>query len=322
MKNNIKTIIVSLFSISAIVSSVFLWKNSGNDVLGIDNISKAQDETSKKTEEKINIVFLGDLMFDRYIREVSQKKGNDFIFEKLENILLGNDLVIANLEGPITDKKSVSIGTLPGEKGHMVFTFDPSLALTLKKNRINSVNIGNNHILNFGKTGLQQTADNLEKAGIGYFGDAGDENKYLIKEIGTTKIGFVNYNQFSSNPLGKTLENIRKIKDQTDILIVYTHWGTEYKKEPEDSIKKLARKFIDEGADLVIGTHPHVVQPMEEYKGKRIYYSLGNFIFDQYFSPETKKGLAVRAKIDPEDNSIDFMDIDLSLETSGQTSSR
>ena len=159
----------------------------------------------------------------------------------------------------------------------------------------------------------------MEKNNIEYFGDTG-ENEFLIKEIGGIKIGFVNYNQFFSGSLDRTLENIKNVRLQADIVVVYTHWGTEYKTELTENIKNLGRKFIDDGADLVIGTHPHVVEPMEEYKGKRIYYSLGNYIFDQYFSQETKKGLAVEVGIDAQTKKMKFNDINLKLETNGQTS--
>ena len=108
-------------------------------------------------------------------------------------------------------------------------------------------------------------------------------------------------------------------ESQADIIIVYTHWGTEYKTESAENIKNLGRRFIDSGADMVIGTHPHVTQPMEEYKGKRIYYSLGNFIFDQYFSPETKKGLAAEVRIDTQTKNMNFRDIGLILDNNGQT---
>lgn len=295
-------------------------KNNTNTIsTKTNNIDNANNNESKE----IKILFVGDLMFDRYIREVSQKKGNDFIFEKLKSFLAEKDLVVANLEGPITDKKSISIGTIPGEKNHLVFTFDPSLASTLNLENIKLVNIGNNHILNFGESGLVQTKNNLGSAGVDFFGYAGqNDNNILVKNINGLKIGFVNYNQFAAGSLEKTTEDIGKMKTQADIIIVYAHWGTEYQAGVGEKIKTIAHQFVDGGADMVIGSHPHVVEPTEIYRTKKIYYSLGNFIFDQYFSDQTKRGLAAEIRINTKDRSISFNDINLFLETNGQTAIR
>lgn len=284
-----------------------------------DKTVKKRIGEAERTKKKISILFLGDLMFDRYIRQTAQKKGNDYIFEKISDILLKEDLVVANLEGPITNNNSKSIDTLPGQPGHFVFTFDPGLAETLAKKNIKLVNIGNNHILNFDVDGIAQTKENLEKNEIEYFGDIGNGNDYLVENINQAAIGLINYNQFTSGSPERTLEAVRSVRDRVDCVVVFTHWGTEYRTEPSQNIINMGHKFIDEGADLVIGTHPHVTQPMEEYRGKRIYYSLGNFVFDQYFSAETKKGMAVEVKITPGSNSMEFKEINLSLENNGQT---
>lgn len=275
-------------------------------------------------QKSVTLLFLGDLMFDRYIREVAQKKGNEYIFEKVSGLLKNTDLVVANLEGPITDNSSVSAGTMPGEKNHLVFTFDKSLAKTLSESNIGLVNVGNNHSLNFGQSGFDQTKTNLSSENVDYFGELmrGGEDINYIAHVNGYKIGFVNYNQFVCQAAPKcvsiAVENIGSLKKQADLVVVYTHWGAEYKTDVSQNTKNLGHQFIDSGADLVIGSHPHVVQEKEEYRGHWIYYSLGNFIFDQYFSPETKKGLAVKVIIDA-NKKIKFEDISLILDNNGQT---
>ena len=281
---------------------------------------KNSSQWQTKNKKPIKILFVGDLMLDRYIREIAQKKGYSYIFEKIGGQLKEADLAVANLEGPITDKASRSIGTSVGEKSHFIFTFDKSVSAILFENNIKLVNTGNNHILNFGQGGLDQTEVNLKNSSIEYFGDANNTNKTAVKNINDYKIGFVNYNQFSPGSLARNLENIKNIRNQSDMLIVYTHWGVEYQTRSNENIRNLGHQFIDAGADLVIGSHPHVVEEKEEYKGRIIYYSLGNFVFDQYFSPETKKGLAVEVSISPE-NKITYKDIPLILENNGQTRS-
>lgn len=277
--------------------------------------------TNKNSDGRASLLFLGDLMFDRNIRLAAQKNGNNFIFTQIAQLLAGNDLVVANLEGPVTDNKSVSVGSLPGGSNNFIFTFAPDLAPTLFDNNIRLVSLGNNHILNFGQNGLEATRQYLNSAGVKYFGAPGGE-RGVIEEIGGVKIGFVNYNQFIGGEALEAeaaIEEIKKVKLQADIAVLYAHWGIEYAADANAAIKNLGRRFIDAGADLVIGSHPHVIQPAEEYNGKKIYYSLGNFVFDQYFSEAVRKGLAVIVKINSRDKSLEFEEKNLYLQTNGQT---
>lgn len=235
--------------------------------------------------------------------------------------LANQDLVVVNLEGPITDNPSVSAGTIPGGDGNFVFTFDPSLASSLFDNHLRLVNLGNNHILNFGQAGLETTKQYLNGAGISYFGAPGGERS-IFKDIKGVKIGLVNYDQFIGDASVEAVAakaEIKKIKTQVDVVILYTHWGIEYENAPNVVIKNLAREFIDAGADLIIGSHPHVIQPSEEYNGKKIYYSLGNFVFDQYFSEQVRRGLGVIVKINSVTKQLEFEEVKLYLQNNGQT---
>lgn len=270
--------------------------------------------------DKIKILFLGDLMFDRWIREVNEKKGEDFVFQKVEKLFQSEDLVVGNLEGPITDKSSVSITSAFGSKENYVFTFPPETAEELFKENIKLVNIGNNHILNQGEAGLADTKKYLSDAKVDYFEDPNEAESVKYYALSHLKIAFVNYNQFVADAKNKTLREIENAKTQgADTIILYAHWGTEFESDPGVKIKNLAREFIDAGADIIIGSHPHVIQPKEIYKGKIIYYSLGNFIFDQYFRDDTQKGMGVEATVDPATKKIDFKEYNFSLLKNGQT---
>jgi len=262
-------------------------------------------------------------MFDRGIRYYAQKNGgNDFIFDKISPTLLSNDLVVANLEGPITDNKSISVGTAVGSADNYFFTFDPSVAKTLFENNMRLVDLGNNHILNFGQAGLDSTEKYLSEAGVDYFGSRAPL-KSKIENIHGVNIAFVSYNEFSDDSAedeqNTTVEEIKKAKASADIVIVFCHWGVEYALNPTDGQKELAHQFIDEGADLVIGSHPHVIEPMEIYNGKRIYYSLGNFIFDQYFDENVRNGLGVEVKVDKITKELSFSEKYFYLDSNGQT---
>lgn len=275
-----------------------------------------------KEKNYVQLLFVGDLMFDRGIRYYAQTNGgNNFIFDKISKTLLSNDLVIANLEGPITDNKSISSGTIPGSTDNYFFTFDSSLAQTLFENNIRVVDLGNNHILNFGQEGLYSTEKYLDAVKVGYFG-APNGPRSISTKINGVRITFVGYNEFST--IGKveqlaTKEEIEKAKGFSDIIIVFAHWGDEYSLIPNDSVKNIAHSFIDQGADLIIASHPHVIEPMEIYNNKRIYYSLGNFIFDQYFDENVRNGLGVQVIIDKNTKQLSFQEKHFYLDKNGQT---
>lgn len=320
MKNLAKIMIILSFSIlfsgCSLVSDETVSKIVKNEIKKSD---EKLDITKPEQKKEISILFFGDLMFDRYIRQVSERRGNDFVFEKVSSFLRSSDLAVANLEGPITDNVSKSVNTEFGSRENFYFTFNKSIAKTLFDQNIKLVSIGNNHILNFGDGGLEDTKKYLSESQVDYFGDPKNlDGNYFVKEINGTKIGFVSYNQFGGRS-EKTINNIKTIKNTVDAVVVYTHWGKEYENISSNYIKDLAHGFVEAGADLVIGSHPHVVQSVEEYKGKRIYYSLGNFIFDQYFSAETQRGLAVKVVFNPNNKSFAFEEIPLILERNGQT---
>lgn len=265
------------------------------------------------------LLFGGDMMFDRYIRTVMNKKGNDFPLTSLQEIFLQADVVVANLEGPITDNPSVSETSVIGTRDNYFFTFDPVVAGVLRDAHIDVVNIGNNHILNFKEEGVVQTKKHLMDARVQYFGSPllGDE-RIVVRDIKGTTIAFVSYNEFVWQGEEKAFQDIRTATEEADVVVLYTHWGTEYVPATQ-SVKQLARQFIDAGADLIIGSHPHVVQENEVYQGKTIYYSLGNLVFDQYGSLETTQGLLVRAVLDTDTKSFTFEDVPIILKNTGQT---
>ncbi len=145
----------------------------------------------------------------------------------------------------------------------------------------------------------------LDEAGVAYFGlpqNFGTDAIATTTTINGYKIAFVNYNQFlgQSDP-EKTIQAIWKARsftgDNAKFVVVYAHWGDEYVPETEMQ-RVLAHRFIDAGADVIIGSHPHIIQSHESYNGKDIYYSLGNFIFDQYWNEDVRKGMGVEVTID------------------------
>ena len=293
-----------------------------------DSTKKIPNETSKVLNEPVKILFVGDMMLDRHIREAVGKYGGgdyDYVLQPLKEKLAEFDLVVGNLEGPITENESTSVNTKIGESKNFVFTFDPAVAKVLFDNNIKLVNIGNNHILNQGEKGIEQTKRYLDEVGVNYFDESstffGDQSPTLVIDKSRTliRIGFVSYNYSVPNSADAAVEEIRSAKEKSDVVIVCPHWGTEYKVgDPGEAVRALAHRFIDAGADLIVGTHPHVVQNSEEYYGKKIYYSLGNFIFDQYFQKETMEGLGAEVTINP-DRTMEFGELKFEMTKRGQT---
>ncbi|MHB9019560.1 MAG: CapA family protein, partial [Minisyncoccota bacterium] len=174
----------------------------------------------------------------------------------------------------------------------------------------------NNHIWDYGKDALLDTLKILKENNIlsvGAVENLDEANSLVIKEVRENKIGFLAYTDLYSNSfeagrdypgissfdLEKVSKQISEIKASgaVDIIFVSLHWGDEYEGIAGEKQKEISRKLIDAGADVIVGHHPHVVQEFEEYGGGLIFYSLGNFVFDQNFSEETMSGYLVKIKI-------------------------
>jgi poly-gamma-glutamate synthesis protein (capsule biosynthesis protein) len=254
-----------------------------------------------KNDEVIKLLFVGDVMMTRSVEKRVKDLNEAFVFpfKNVLGYLINFYYVISNLEGPIA-VSGVKIGS------KYSFRMDPMVADSLSKANINVVNLANNHIFDYGKIAFEETLRNLDKNGIRYFGNSYEP---LIIEKYGIKIGFLGFSQFlkhlevRENKPGiavvneKLPEIIKKAKEKVDVLFVSFHWGEEYENLANNEQRRLARLAIDSGADLVIGHHPHVIQDIEKYKDKFIFYSLGNFIFDQNFSKETMIGGGVEVYI-------------------------
>ncbi|MBU6310871.1 CapA family protein [Patescibacteria group bacterium] len=253
------------------------------------------------THPVARILFGGDVMFDRYIRTMSDARGADYPLSCIRETLVPYDLVVANLEGPITSFESVSVGTSVGAPDNTRFTFPPRTATVLQSSGIDVVHLGNNHILDFGPDGLMETKNALSASGVAYFGDPDrrEEERILERTVHGVPITFVSWSDWAVQSVEETERALRAAREANRVPIVFAHWGDEYVGAPE-RVRELARRFVDQGAKLVVGSHSHVEGEYEEYRGVPIYYSLGNFVFDQYFSEEVRNGILLSAEVTPE----------------------
>lgn len=249
---------------------------------------------SSLRNNQITILGVGDMMLGRYVRTLMDGNGMGYPFEKIKNELGGIDYIFSNFEGPIKENEVATQKSIS-------FRFKPDVVWAVKDAGINIVSLANNHALDQGWGGRDDTMKFLKEAGIYYFGHPKNEvegNVYM-GQVADKTVAFVGFDDtiFKINE-----DSARQIINELDIIadyvIVSVHWGVEYVHQPTERKKMLAHLFVDSGADIVIGHHPHVVQTMEIYNGKPVFYSLGNFIFDQYFSQDTQEGLGIGVIID------------------------
>jgi len=261
-------------------------------------------------KNRITIFAVGDIMIDRGVEYAIKKEGRGdyrFPFLKITDYLEKADILFGNLESVISDN---------GEKVGSIYSFraDPKAIEGLTFAGFDVLSVANNHIFDYGRLAMEDSLKRLKSAGIDYVGAGFNEEEVragIIKEIKGTKICFLAYTnkgsehwQAGENSSGiswlddRIAEDIKKAKEKSDLVIVSMHFGDEYQSEQNKEQEYFAKLAIDSGADLVLGHHPHVVEPVEKYKQGWIAYSLGNFVFDQNFSKETMEGLLLEVIIE------------------------
>ena len=267
---------------------------------------QSRDPLPKPPPDKTEIVIaaVGDVMMPESIQSavVMDSRGYDLLFEKITADLSAADITFANLETSVDHKRGVS--------GYPKFNSRPELLAALKKAGVNVVSVANNHVMDTGSDGLKRTLDNIEAAGLVFIGagrtkaEAG-ETKFL-KARGVN-VAFLAYtygtNQrlpprspdapgvniignHSETDLARAAESVRRARADADLVVVSLHWGDEYATSPTSWQRRVASELIEAGADVLLGHHPHVLQPIESYIARDermglIAYSLGNFISSQ-----------------------------------------
>jgi len=262
----------------------------------------------------VQLVFAGDVMLGRNVAKSISKKNRDytFPFEKVASVIREADVAFCNLEGPIS---------VHGERVEQRYTFkvDPKAVNGLTYAGFDVVSLANNHILDYGPTGLSETIAYVEDSGIRHIGisDQNQPQTPAVFESDGLRIGYLAYadpkspfmfprkwRDFTTVSVRASKEAIEKdiaqLKENVDIVVVSVHWGIEYQTEHSDRQEELGRFMIDSGADIIAGHHPHVQQEPELYNGGLIIYSMGNFVFDQWTRPATRQSRLYRVWVDKE----------------------
>ncbi len=241
----------------------------------------------KNINDDATFMIAGDTMFARYV-DYKYADMLDDVFSNLGNrFFAGTDLSFLNLEGPISREETAA----NLDPNNLNFHFPPKTANVLKNLNLNAVSLANNHSLGGGETELENTQAVLSGQGIKTIGS---QNSLGVETKGKITLIALNTTEVSTD----IDSQIEQSKQDGQFVIVFPHWGNEYQKTHSQSQEKLAHAWIEQGADLIVGSHPHVIQDAEVYQEKAIFYSLGNFLFDQTFSSDTMKGLVIAGKIE------------------------
>jgi len=256
-------------------------------------------------EEAFSIIAGGDIMLARGTARYMEQYGQEYPFKKIAEEVEKCDVSVANLESPISSRGS----RFSPFKG-IYFRANPASLRGLAFSGFDVLGLANNHALDWGVQAIEDTMMLLGREGIQYTGVGPTRNEALkpaVVNVNGTSVAFLSYNciyPFTVDGPKNRMVTLTLDKDRTeqeiaaaksghDVLVVLVHGGTEYLPHPEEEKVRVLRKLVDFGADIVLGTHPHVIQDIEVYRDGLIFYSLGNLVFDQNWSVETSRGLLV-----------------------------
>ena len=273
--------------------------------------------------DTLNIVVTGDILLDRGVRREINKYGVDHLFSAgVDSVFRSAQVVVGNLECPATKIQA------PVQK-LFIFRGEPEWLQVLKRHGITHLNLANNHAIDQGREGLMDTRRNVSAAGMVPIGAGANmqeaaepvllasqpRNVWLVPSL---RLALENYAYLtdkpcvSQEPMDSLLNRVHRLRkaDSTAVIIVSLHWGGEHTLQPANSQRWDAHQLIRAGADVLVCHHTHTLQTIEEFRGKMIYYSVGNFIFDQH-KPLNTKACMVRLKVSTDDVKTETIPVEI-----------
>lgn len=308
----IVTFLTSIFSSKLYFVKIEQKKFNNNLSKTIQPTIKEKNETKSTNEEKITtkkvdensidknntlnntfnikLSFAGDTMLASYkdqttpgsFNEYANNKEPSYFLSKVNNIFKEDDFTILNLENVLTDQQLEEVNKNSDPAYWYKSKTDNIKILTTSS--VEGLSVSNNHTNDYGPIGKQDTINTIVNANIQY----GDYNKIMYFEKNNYKIAVICKGLWIESQTNEIIKLIKEAEKNSDYQIVFFHGGQEKIHHPEEWKVNATRKLIDNGADLVIGSHPHVIQPREIYKGKEIIYSLGNFCYGGNRNPENR----------------------------------
>ena len=273
--------------------------------------------------DTLNIVVTGDILLDRGVRREINKYGVDHLFSAgVDSVFRSAQVVVGNLECPATKIQA------PVQK-LFIFRGEPEWLQVLKRHGITHLNLANNHAIDQGREGLMDTKRNVSATGMVPIGAGANmqeaaepvllasqpRNVWLVPSL---RLALENYAYLtdkpcvSQEPMDSLLNRVHRLRkaDSTAVIIVSLHWGGEHTLQPANSQRWDAHQLIRAGADVLVCHHTHTLQTIEEFRGKMIYYSVGNFIFDQH-KPLNTKACMVRLKVSTDDVKTETIPVEI-----------
>ncbi len=283
----------------------------------------AQCADIENNSDTLTIVFTGDILLDRGVRKVISQHGVGHLFsDGVDSVLRSAQIVVGNLECPATKIEA------PVQK-RFIFRAEPEWLDTLRQHGITHLNLANNHAIDQGRKGLMDTRQNIIQAGMTPIGagktmrEASEpvllaEHPRKVWMLASLRLALENYAYLtdkpcvSQEPMDSLVRRVSRLRqaDSTCVIIVSLHWGGEHTLKPVPRQRLEARRLILAGADALICHHTHTLQTIEAFQGKAIYYSIGNFIFDQS-QPLNSKACMVRLIITKGSLSTETIPIDI-----------
>ena len=278
-----------------------------------------------ETSAPFTVILTGDIMLDRGVRRVIERYGADHLFTAgVDSIFREAQVVVGNLECPATRIQA------PVFK-QFIFRAEPEWLEVLRRHGITHLNIANNHAIDQGREGLMDTRRNIIEAGmvpIGAGANMKEASQPVLLAFEPRKVWLVpslrlaleNYAYLpnkpcvSQEPMDSLLECVHRLKkeDSTAVVIVSLHWGAEHTLQPVPRQRMEAHQLIMAGADILVCHHTHTLQTIEDFRGHKIYYSIGNFIFDQP-KPINSRACLVRLKISKDGFTVETIPISSSV---------
>ncbi len=260
-----------------------------------DYVHFVQFENQKIFDSRDPVIFLvGDIMLGRTVENIIEREGIAYPFYGANDMLKNADVTIGNFEG------AVSVPHVQTPSMGFQFSIKDEFLGSLHDVGFDILSLSNNHSYDFGSSSLAYTRTRCSEYSMACGGVPSglSTTSTYVHEVQGEKVGYIFlHTLYRAYDESELRSHVHTLKEKSDVQIAYVHWGDEYSRTHNQEQEVLARVLIDSGVDVVVGHHPHVVQDVEFYREKPIFYSLGNFIFDQYFSRDVEEMLALEMTI-------------------------
>ncbi len=312
--------ILAVLLLVLIIFVLMINRPSPNEATPIENM-EVTDESEEDVSKSITVTFAGDCTlgtdsafdYSTSFNAMFESQDPSYFLANVKDIFANDDLSIVNMEGTLTESTDRQDKTF-------AFKGDPEYAKVFSTSSVEAASMANNHSQDYGEQSYDDTCEALDAEGIETFG----YDKIAYMDVNDVKVALIGTYELDEHEgiEESMVKNIKKAKEKADLVLVYFHWGIERDTVPNETQITLGHAAIDAGADLVVGSHPHVIQGYEKYNGRYIVYSLGNFCFGGNSNPSDKdcmifqQTFTIDGDTVEEDDDVDFIACSISSTSS------